>query len=90
MSNEYEEMEMPTPCQHCGKWFDLDDGVASDKWYPKTVICEECGLLEEKEIEIDEEIENLVNAIEDAEWTIKDSKERLKEIAPQHELLKKD
>ncbi len=73
-------MEMPCPCQRCGEWFDLNDGVGSDKWYPNTVICASCGRLEEKEIEIDEEIEELKEAISDAEFTKKESEERLIEI----------
>ena len=32
-------MEMPTPCQKCGGWFDLLDGGGSEKWFPNTVIC---------------------------------------------------
>jgi hypothetical protein len=79
-----EEMEMPTPCQHCGKIFDLNDGWGSDKWYPKTIICEACHELEEKEVELDEEIIELRNAIGDAEFTITESKVRLVEIQEQH------
>ena len=45
------DFEMPTPCQHCGEIFDLNDGFGSEKWYPNTVICEECYRKEEAEIE---------------------------------------
>lgn len=51
-------MEMPTPCEHCGEWFDLNDGYQSDKWHPDTIICSGCGYKEEKEIEEDEYWEN--------------------------------
>lgn len=78
-----EEMEMPTPCQHCGKWFDLNDGYRSDKWYPKTIICEECHSEEEIEIDRDEEIENLRYEIDDAQSTIKINNQRLEEIKTQ-------
>lgn len=81
---ENEEMEMPTPCQKCGVWFDLNDGARSDKWFPDTVICEQCGREEESEIEKDEEIEDLKNQISDAEWTIKDSIKRLEELGISH------
>lgn len=76
----YTEMEMPVPCQKCGEWFDLNDGYGSEKWYPNTVICESCHNEEEQEIEVDEEIEDLKNAIADAEFTIKESKQRLSEL----------
>lgn len=75
-----EEMDAPCPCQKCGNWFDQSDGTTSRKWYPNTIICESCGKEEEQEIETDEEIEELKTMIADAEWTIKDSNKRLKEL----------
>lgn len=75
-----EEMDMPCPCQHCGKWFDLTDGHGSEKWYPNTVICPKCGKEEEIEIERDEEISELKNQIQDAVYTIEDAQRRLKEL----------
>jgi len=77
---EFDEDSLPTPCQHCHEWFDLYDGQRSDKWYPNTVICAKCAGEEEKEIEQDTEIEELRDAISDAEITIRDSKQRLKEL----------
>lgn len=53
------EMEMPTPCQQCGEVFDLNDGYGSEKWYPNTVICENCYREEENEIEEDERREEI-------------------------------
>jgi hypothetical protein len=47
-------MEMPTPCEHCSKIFDLNDGYRSEKWHPDIVICEECHNKEQEEIEQDE------------------------------------
>jgi len=73
-------MEMPCPCQKCGGWFDLNDGRGSDKWFPDTVICEQCAEIEQKEIEIEEEISELKSEIEDAEYTIKTGKERMAEL----------
>ncbi len=75
-----EDIEMPTPCQHCGEIFDLNDGGASVKWYPNTVICSNCSKKEDIELEIENEIEDLENALADAEYTIKDSQERLSEL----------
>lgn len=54
-----EEMEMPTPCQHCGKIFDLNDGYGSEKWHPNLVICENCHKEEEAEIEEEERWESI-------------------------------
>lgn len=75
-----DDMEMPTPCQHCGNWFDLNDGTTSTKWYPDTIICQKCGDKEEIEIERDEEIEDLKMSIEDAEYTLKEARKRLMEL----------
>lgn len=47
------EMEMPTPCEHCGTIFDLNDGYRSDKWHDGITICEKCHNEEELEIEED-------------------------------------
>ena len=74
------DMEMPTPCQHCNKVFDLTDGYASYKWFPNTVICESCSKEEEKEIENDEEIQELKEKIDDAQDTIKEARRRLAEL----------
>lgn len=75
-----EEMEMPTPCAHCGGWFDLKDGYSSEKWYSGIVICEGCHTEEEAEVERDDEIEELNSQIEDAQHTIASAQERLKEL----------
>lgn len=80
-----EEMEMPVPCKHCGKWFDLNDGHGSVKWYPNTVICPKCGREEEAENERDEEILELKDQIQDAVYTIEDAKERLKVLGVSYE-----
>lgn len=75
-------MEMPTPCQKCGGWFDLNDGYGSEKWFPNTTICEDCYHEEEKEIEHDEKVQELTDQISVLEWDIEDNKkelERLKE-----------
>lgn len=54
MENYFNEMEMPTPCEHCGKIFDLNDGYRSDKWHPDITICSDCHTEEQEEIEQDE------------------------------------
>lgn len=85
-----EELEMPTPCQKCGNIFDLNDGYGSEKWFPSTIICKSCFNIEEKEIEFDEEIEDLKNQIDDAEITIKLARERLSVIDPDGEYVVKE
>lgn len=77
MHTHEEEMEMPTPCQHCGEWFDLNDGCGSVSWYPGTVICETCYKVEDKEMELSDDIENCRNAISDAEYMLKEQGEEL-------------
>jgi len=74
-----EELEMPTPCQNCGKWFDLNDGLGSEKWFPNTIICEQCSEAESKEISRDNEIQECIEQIDDAVETIKDARTRLEE-----------
>ena len=59
MTDFFETMDMPTPCEHCGETFDLNDGFGSEKWHPNIVICEKCYLIEEKEIEEDERLFDL-------------------------------
>ena len=77
-----EEMDMPTPCQHCGESFDLDDGGASEKWYPNTIICETCSAKEDMEVEDDERWETINNEISNALYDLEDEenlKSRLSE-----------
>lgn len=62
------------------EWFDQPDGYGSEKWFPNTIICPECHSDEEKEIELDDEIDELKMAIDDARYTLKHSQERLDEI----------
>lgn len=79
-------MDMPCPCQNCGTWFDLHDGHGSEKWFPNTVICEECYLIEEKEIENDNEIEEQINALNDAVWTINESLKELERLGAKQQV----
>lgn len=67
----------PCQCQRCGIWFDLNDGVGSKKWFPAIVISEECGNDEQKEIELDKQIEQLNSVISNAEYEIMEAKKRL-------------
>jgi hypothetical protein len=45
-----EEMEMPTPCEFCGSWFDLNDGYASLRPNVNIMICKECHNTEVEEM----------------------------------------
>jgi hypothetical protein len=76
-------MEMPCQCQKCKGWFDLLDGVGSELWFPNTVICEECGNIEQKEMEIEEEMSELKSEIEDAEYTVTTGNARMAELEKQ-------
>lgn len=58
-------MEMPTPCRHCGGWFDLNNGRGSEKWYPGTVICDACCNKEEEEIEEEERWRDINDELSD-------------------------
>lgn len=71
---------MPTPCEHCHEWLDLNDGYASQKWYPNIIICHRCHELETAEIDLDEEIEELENTIADAEYTLAEASTRLAQL----------
>lgn len=75
-----DEMDMPTPCMKCGKIFDLNDGVGSEKWFPNTVICEKCGNEEEAEIERDEEIKEMKDGLSDAKYNVNFYTKELKRL----------
>lgn len=82
---EYQEMEMPTPCVHCGNLFDLNDGYGSEKWHEGITICHECYETEQDEIAKDSEIEDLKCEISEAEYTITSGIKRLKELGVEYE-----
>ena len=82
-----EEMDMPTPCQHCGELFDLNDGGASSKWYPNTIICKQCSDGEDKEIEEDDRWETINNEISNALYGLEDE-ENLKSRLGEDNILK--
>lgn len=73
------DMEMPTPCERCGDFFDLLDGKSSPR-EPRIVICEKCADREESQMEEEKEIQELKDEIADAEDTIKRNTERLNEL----------
>lgn len=66
------ELEMPTPCEHCGDIFELNDGYGSEKWHPNIVICEKCYREEEAEIEEDERWENINIDVSNALYELKE------------------
>ena len=69
---DYEQMEMPTPCEHCGEIFDLNDGCGSEKWHPNTVICEKCYSEEAEEIEEDERWDGINLEVSNALYELKE------------------
>lgn len=78
--SEFIEMEMPTPCQKCGNIFDLNDGVGSGKWFPNTIICETCGIKEDKIVELESELEAVKLDLENAKWDVTHYGKRVDEI----------
>ena len=77
MNYKNEEMEMPTPCVHCGETFDLNDGDGSEKWHENTIICADCYRNEEKEIEEDDRWETINIHLTNALYSL-DKEENLK------------
>ena len=47
MSDCFDEDSCPCPCEYCGEWFDLYDGVPS-QIKKNIVICPECGKAEDE------------------------------------------
>ena len=82
-----EEMDMPTPCQHCGELFDLNDGGASSKWYPNTIICKQCSDGEDKEIEEDDRWETINNEISNALYDL-ENEDTLKSRISEDNIIK--
>ena len=82
-----EEMDMPTPCQHCGELFDLNDGGASEKWYPGTTICQQCSTKEDIEVEEDERWETINNEISNALYDL-ENEDNLKSRLCEDNILK--
>jgi hypothetical protein len=77
--HQFDEDAMPCICSVCSGWFDLNDGSANPR-KQNEVICEGCADDIEKEIEREDEIQELLDQISDAEYTIKESKARLAEL----------
>lgn len=77
--HQFDEDACPCPCTVCGGWFDLYDGAPNPR-KENEVICEGCAHDIDKEIEREDEIEDLKYVISDAEYTIKEAKNRLEEL----------
>ncbi len=78
-----ENMECPCPCEVCGEWFELNEGLASERLTTAsghTIICESCGYKERDEIERETEIADLKEGIENAKYEIKSARERIAEL----------
>jgi hypothetical protein len=76
-------MEMPVQCD-CGQWMELNDSWRKETPGADNVtICEDCHDKELAEIERENEIEDLQSAIEEAEYTLRESRKRLAELGAQ-------
>lgn len=84
---DYEPMEMPTPCEHCGTIFDLNDGRCSEKWHPNTTICEKCYEEEELEIEEDDRWEEINLEISNALYIPKTEEGAWGKVADENKAL---
>jgi len=73
-----EGMEAPCMCD-CEKWFDLDEGYSNPRGN-NVVVCKECYDRIEQEISNEEEIDDLLSTLADAEYTVKDCKEQLAKL----------
>jgi hypothetical protein len=80
-----EEMVIPCLCQHCGEIFDLHDGSASEKWYLNIVICEKCGDLEDREVETNNELSEIIEELENALYTASEKYPELDELLEKRE-----
>jgi hypothetical protein len=77
--HQFDEDAMPCICSVCNGWFDLDDGSANPR-KDNEIICEGCADDIQKEVDIEEEIEELETEISDANDTIKHCTERLEQL----------
>lgn len=75
------EDDCPIVCEECGGMLDLYDAVKHPRSDKSIVICEGCADEIEKQIEREEEIEELKTQISDAEDTIRECKKRLSELS---------
>lgn len=76
---DFDEDDMPCPCTVCNEWFDLNDG----KEHPRKdghVICASCADSIQEEVDREEEIQELRDEIHDAECTIENAKDRLRQL----------
>lgn len=67
-------------CAKCNNPVDEYEGDKSEKWFPGSILCNDCWDAEAKEIQNDEEIDYLESEILDAEQTIRESHKKLKEL----------
>ena len=77
--HQFDEDAMPCLCSVCHGMFDLDDGAPNPR-NDREIICEGCADDIEKEIEREDEIDELKSQIEDAKITIKNCYKRLGEL----------
>jgi hypothetical protein len=71
-------MEMPTPCNECGEWFDLNDGGPSADG--KTQICSDCSEKEGLYKEISDGVDELYALISDSEREQQDWRDELESL----------
>lgn len=77
--HQFDEDASPCICEVCNGWFDLDDGLDHPR-KQNIIICEGCAMDIQKEIEKEEDIEELKSQIDDAVITIKDARTELENL----------
>lgn len=77
--HDFDEDAMPCLCTVCNGWFDLTDGAPNPR-KDNEIICEGCADDIQKEVDKEEEIDDLLTTISDAEDTISEAKKRLDEL----------
>jgi hypothetical protein len=80
MSETPDGMEMPCLCD-CGQWMELNDSYRRETPGADNVtICADCHEKEVADIERQNEIDYLKIALEDAEYTVGETRKRLVEL----------
>lgn len=84
LEDDSDEMDMPCPCQICGKIFDLNNGVACEN----IVYCEECGMALKTTAEKKEELEDAEHELTNLKWDRNDLNRQIEELEEKIKNLK--
>lgn len=85
----FDEDDMPCMCEVCNGWFDLEDGKTDPKNEGR-VICCKCADERQEAVDRLDEIEECLQSISEAKYTIRENEDRLKELNYDPEIDKID